>query len=217
MQWTAGTGWSAEETVVAGLAWTFGWTAAAHAADERTVVWVEDGDADYRTEGDREVFAVGSDAGGWSAPVALSSNALVDDSPHAYYDSLGVPMVLWRSGNQVVSGSPSGGGSVLAFTTPDPSMDDGISAAFARARVAGGADQQAVLRPGDAGALALPAASAPASPGRRTACCGRARSKVPGGRYRNASAQAIIRTISRQSVPARPRALFRCRAFACSG
>lgn len=138
MQWTAGTGWSAEETVVTGLAWTFGWTAAAHAADERTVVWVEDGDADYRTEGDREVFAVGSDAGGWSAPVALSSNALVDDSPHAYYDSLGVPMVLWRSGNQVVSGSPSGGGSVLAFTTPDPSMDDGISAAFARARVAGG-------------------------------------------------------------------------------
>ncbi|MBY6205009.1 hypothetical protein [Halomonas denitrificans] len=137
-RWTAGGGWSSEETVVTGLAWTFGWTAAAHSADERTVVWVEDADADYRTETDREVLAIGSDANGWSAPVALSFNSVVDDSPHAYYDSLGVPMVLWRSGNEVVSGSPSGGGSTVAFSTPDPSMDDGVSAAFARARVAGG-------------------------------------------------------------------------------
>lgn len=139
--WDADAGlWSPAEIVSDGLSWTFGWTAAARSSEERIVVLVEDTDADYRTEADREIVAIIGTASGWNAPMPLTSNARVDDSPHAYYDESGVPQVVWRAGNEALQSPAVAPAAAPAFTTPDPATDDGISAAFSRARTSIGSD-----------------------------------------------------------------------------
>lgn len=129
--------WASTETVAASLASTFGWSAAAHTGDTMLVGLIIDTDADLETAADRELFHILKSGGSWTSPVQVTTNAVVDDSALGGFDSLGNPVLLWRSGQDVLElrgdlqASPA-----VAFTTPDPALDDGVGQQFAEGALA---------------------------------------------------------------------------------
>lgn len=135
--WDAGSAaWSPEEAVATGLEGVWGWSAAAHSADDMLVAFVEDGDGDAGTDVDREVVQVTRTAGVWMLPVSVTADAVADDSVHVAFDASGAPELLWRRDASVRQlrgdlGVPD----ELAFTSAAPAIDEGIGLGFGHGRV----------------------------------------------------------------------------------
>jgi hypothetical protein len=124
--------WSGETTAASGLEDTFGWSPAAHTADTMLIGLIVDVDGDLTTGADRELFQISRSGGSWARPIQVTTNLVADDAVLAAYDATGTPQLLWRReaavqqlrGDLAASPAP-------AFTTEDPSLDDGIGAEFA--------------------------------------------------------------------------------------
>ncbi len=145
--WDASSGtWSGESVAASGLESTFGWSPAAHSADDMLVGLVVDVDGDFATADDREVFQISRSSGSWALPVQVTSNLVADDSVLAAFEPAGEPVLLWRRDGQAwqlrgdLHGPPG-----AAFTSADPSVDDGISAALGAGTIAAGTDGVSVL------------------------------------------------------------------------
>ena len=137
-----------EETVADDLSFTWGWSAAAASDGEMLVALVEDTDEDLATADDREIVAVQKAGGVWLAPMPLTSNATVDDAPQVVFEGNDEPVVLWRSGEEVLElrgdliTSP-----VTAFSSPDPALDEGVGQRFAHGSVASAPEGLVTLWP----------------------------------------------------------------------
>lgn len=134
-----GNGWSSAELVADDLIGVWGWSAAVRNADTQWVVLSVDEDLDFSTEVDRDLSIVRKDTGQWTPQAPLTDDGLRDDSPHIVWDPVEGPLLLWRSGDEVVelrgdfSGIPQ-----PAFSSPDPLLDEGVDAEFAHASVMSG-------------------------------------------------------------------------------
>ena len=128
----SGSSWASEVAAAAGLSGTFGWSPAPLSSDRMLIGLVLDTDNDLATDQDRELFQLSSEGGIWGLPQQVTDNIVADDAALATFDASANPLLLWRRGNEVleVRGDPLAG-PTPAFTTADPAMDDGISAAFA--------------------------------------------------------------------------------------
>ncbi len=131
MSWDADTAsWSFEETVAASLSFTYGWRPAAFSQNEQVLGLIIDTDHDFSTANDRELYRIRKLNGTWSTPEQISSNAYVDDSVLAAYDTLGTPNLLWRSDQGVEErlGENAGPGFPLA----DPDNLGGVGSQFSQ-------------------------------------------------------------------------------------
>lgn len=96
-----GTGWSAEETVAAGLVDSLGWHPAALDANNYFVAIVLDHDGDLETETDLEIHLAQKTAGVLQPLTQVTTNSLPDNSPVAGYNTAGQPVLVWREDHQL--------------------------------------------------------------------------------------------------------------------
>jgi len=147
--WDAANGqWAGEATAADGLEHSFGWSPAALSADEMVIGLIIDIDTDYATGDDRELFQISRSGGSWSLPIQVTTDLVADDSVLAAYGAPGDPVLLWRRGGEAwqlrgdLQGSPT-----QAFTSVNPSMDEGIGIEFAAGAITADDDGIAVLWP----------------------------------------------------------------------
>ncbi|MDJ0655563.1 MAG: hypothetical protein QNJ40_15475 [Xanthomonadales bacterium] len=123
--------WSQEQTVADGLVGLFGWTAAAGPDGDLAVAMILDEDGDLSTPDDREAFTALRRGGAWAAPVNLSRNAVMDDSPLVGFDANGEPATLWRSQGQVWQATGPGD-PAPALDSGDEELDDAVDVRVSR-------------------------------------------------------------------------------------
>jgi len=73
--------------------------AADHYNGELSVAWVRDLDGDPRTLSDREIMVGTFDGSGWSAPLALTDDSVMDQEPDIWYSPMGDIWISWLSCN----------------------------------------------------------------------------------------------------------------------
>jgi hypothetical protein len=99
----AGDGWGQPEQVTNTLVGGLSVDAAAGEGQTLLIAADADLDGDPSTVADREVFAFQRRAGGWSEPLRLTNNALLDGSPLAAYEADGSPVVAWLQDGALVA------------------------------------------------------------------------------------------------------------------
>ena len=123
--------WINEETVADNLKFTLGWSADSFNDDTMLVSLIVDTDDDFNTNQDRELFHIDKNNGIWDSPNQLTNNATNDDAPLSAFNSNGDPVILWRQNGEVLQKQGDlSDPSILAFTSHDPILDDGIGLEF---------------------------------------------------------------------------------------
>lgn len=139
--------WSPEETAANDLSYSFGWSAAAYDEQTQLIGITLDTDQNMGTADDREVAYLSKVAGVWTGPIFASDNLLADDSPLAGFDDQGEPVLLWRSASEVMERRGDLSTPMVAFTTANPTADEGVGAQFHSGQLVVGAAGAAVIWP----------------------------------------------------------------------
>jgi hypothetical protein len=119
--------WTDEKVVATGLKATFGWNTAILDQNHAAIALVIDGDADFGTTEDTELFLANFESGVWSSPKQITANAISDWAPQLAYTADHQLAVAWLSGGALVGtiGSSDSQTSLAADSSPGTGFSHG--------------------------------------------------------------------------------------------
>jgi hypothetical protein len=96
-----GAAWSAPQVLLSDARNLLDLVAARHDASTMAVVYARDGDGDFGSDEDQELYQLTWNGSTWSSPGRLTDDAQPDIRPSLFFDSNGDPNLLWLKGNSL--------------------------------------------------------------------------------------------------------------------